>query len=219
MSVYSEGLPASTSYPLTTRPTFNVQIPRPSSEVDEKFPEVTEPTPTVPMQKAWFGSSTYRTISGIFGFKERYSLVLMVIFGGALFAFALARTLMMNPANVRDKTTPGEWFWYRQPLFKPNIFIHIYTSIFTGLFAGFQFMPAVRRRAIMFHRMNGYFVLLMVVPSTICGCIVARRAFGGEINVQSAFYTAGSLTVYSAYMGYTNKHQTRKHRKWMLSKF
>ena len=57
----------------------------------------------------------------------------------------------------------GEWFWYRQSLYKPCIFIHIYASIssyyylvlilviltdplvVSGIFAVFQFLPAIRR--------------------------------------------------------------------------
>lgn len=69
-----------------------------------------------------------------------------------MFGFSLARTLMFNPANVEHATVPGkenmipalralsfanpdnslslgEWFWYRQKLYKPSIFIHIYLSI------------------------------------------------------------------------------------------
>jgi hypothetical protein len=140
----------------------------------------------------------------------------MVFFGGALIGFCLARTMMLSPANVRDKTVPGEWFWYSQRLYKPNIFLHIYGSIIGGILVVFQFVPAIRRRAITFHRLNGYLVVLLVLASTLGGSIVARRAFGGEINVQSAFYVLGSLASYALIMGIVNRLETRKHRKWML---
>jgi len=66
------------------------------------------------------------------------------------------------------------------------------------------------------HRINGYLTLALLIPSTIGGSIVARRAFGGELNVQSAFYVDGFLIVFAALMGITNVKRTRKHRKWML---
>jgi hypothetical protein len=158
----------------------------------------------------------YRSVSWVAGFKEKFSLILLIFFGGTLIGFCLARTIMMNPANVRDKTVQGEWFWYRQRLYKPCIFIHVYLSIISGIFAVFQFIPAIRRRAVILHRINGYLVLALLIPSTVSGAIVARRAFGGELNVQSSFYTLSFLIVFSALSGIMNVKQTRKHRKWML---
>jgi len=118
---------------------------------------------------------------------------------------------------VRLHTTPGEWFWYRQPMFKPNIFLHIYLTNIAGIFAVFQFIPGIRRRYISLHRLNGYLVLILLIPGTVSGSIVARRSFGGELNVQAAFYILGLMIVSSALVGISNvKCSTRKHRKWML---
>ncbi|KAG8894795.1 hypothetical protein FRC01_012746, partial [Tulasnella sp. 417] len=138
------------------------------------------------------------------------------IFGGAMVGFSLARTLMFNPENVQHSTVPGEWFWYRQKLYKPNIFIHIYLSIIAGLMAVFQFIPAIRRRKMILHRLNGYMTLILLIPGTIAGGIVGRRAFGGSPSTQSAYYTATFLTVGAALTGYSKVRETRKHRKWML---
>jgi len=160
--------------------------------------------------------SVYHGISGMLGFGERFSLLFFFVFGGALFSFCFARVLMMIPAHVKTVTVPGEWYWYRQKLFKPCIFIHIYLTIIAGIFAIFQFIPMIRRRKIILHRINGYFVLSNLIPGTIAGSIVARRAYGGELNSQSAFYTVGSMIVFAAYMGLSNVRRTRKHRKWML---
>ncbi|KAG8887707.1 hypothetical protein FRB98_009152 [Tulasnella sp. 332] len=71
----------------------------------------------------------YWTASAILGFKERQSLLLCFVFGGALIGFCLARAEMMNPTNLMNLTVPGEWFWYRQTLYKPAIILHIYCTI------------------------------------------------------------------------------------------
>ncbi|KDQ55610.1 hypothetical protein JAAARDRAFT_37015 [Jaapia argillacea MUCL 33604] len=183
-------------------------------DFDEKVPQ----SPKAPSTRSRFDglTSIYRSVSWILGFRERYSLLLMIIFGGALVGFCLARAMMMRPANVRDLTIAGEWFWYRQPLYKPTIFMHIYLTIIAGIFAIFQFIPAIRRRMMILHRINGYFVLILLIPGIVGGTIVARRAFGGELNSQSGYYVLGSLIVFSACMGLLNVKQTRKHRKWML---
>jgi len=69
---------------------------------------------------------------------------------------------------------------------------------------------------VVLHRINGYMVIALLIPSTIGGAIVARRAFGGDLNVQSAFYVVSIMIVFSSAMGITNVKRTRKHRKWML---
>jgi hypothetical protein len=75
-------------------------------------------------------ANLYDAVSWIFGFKEKYSLALraftvsmafsvpysdlstVIFFGGTLIGFCLARTMMMNPKNVRDLTVPGWWSFY-----------------------------------------------------------------------------------------------------------
>jgi hypothetical protein len=158
----------------------------------------------------------YGAVSWTFGFREKYSFAFLLFFGGALVGFCLANTTMMVPANVSGKSVPGEWFWYRQPLYKPPVFIHIYLSIISGFFSVLQFIPGIRRRAVIWHRINGYLVLALLVPSTICGAIMARRSYGGELNVQSAWYFLSLMIIFSALLGIMNVKHTRKHRKWML---
>ncbi|KAJ7262792.1 hypothetical protein B0H12DRAFT_308910 [Mycena haematopus] len=75
----------------------------------------------------------------------------------------------------------------------------------------------MRRRAVILHRLNGYGVLFCLIVGNICGSIVARRSFGGELNVQSAYYILGLMVVYAGLLGaYNVKKDTRQHRKWML---
>lgn len=68
------------------------------------------------------------------------------------------------------------------------------------------------------HRLNGYMTLALIIPGTVAGAIVGRRAFGGSLATQSAYYTVAVLTVGAALTGYSKVKETRKHRKWMLSK-
>lgn len=71
----------------------------------------------------------------------------------------------------------------------------------------------------MFHRINGYIALTLVIVGNVGGAVVGRAAFGGELNSQSAYYTLGGLIVGCGLMGYFNVKHTRKHRKWMLREF
>ncbi|KAK0470929.1 hypothetical protein IW261DRAFT_1672081, partial [Armillaria novae-zelandiae] len=64
---------------------------------------------------------------------------------------------------------------------------------------------------------SGYFVLILLIPSNVCGAIIGYRGFGGEINAQSMYYTLGILSSGCLLIGLTNvKKNTREHRKWML---
>lgn len=101
-------------------------------------------------------------------------------------------------------------------MYKTCLMIHIYLSIISGIFAVLQFLPAIRRRSVILHRINGYLVLLLLLPATVCGAIIARRTLGGDLDIQSAFYILSILIIFSASMGIINVRRTRKHRKWML---
>lgn len=43
--------------------------------------------------------------------------------------------------------------------------------------------------------------------------------YGGELNSQSAFWTIGIMTIFSAAVGILNVKKTRVHRKWMLREY
>ncbi|KAJ7278011.1 hypothetical protein C8J57DRAFT_1308393 [Mycena rebaudengoi] len=138
----------------------------------------------------------YRSISWILGFRDKYSLLNCFVWGGALVGICLARTITLNPGRTPHLLIPGEWFWLSQSIYKPNLFIHIYFA------------------TLIFHRINGYAVLFCLIVAVTCGSNVARRAFGGEVNSQSAYYIQAMMIIYAALMGiYNVKKDTWRHRK------
>ncbi|KIK67900.1 hypothetical protein GYMLUDRAFT_36703 [Collybiopsis luxurians FD-317 M1] len=124
---------------------------------------------------------------------------------------------MMNQRIMVEQTVPGEFRWFNLSMYRINYIIHIYLTIIGGILVGPQFLPAIRRRSVFLHRLNGYTCLTLLIVGNICGGIISRRAFGGEINAQSAYYILAIMLIFSALMGYYQvKRNTRKHRKWML---
>ncbi|KAJ3736574.1 hypothetical protein DFJ43DRAFT_632085 [Lentinula guzmanii] len=118
---------------------------------------------------------------------------------------------------MREQTVPGEFRWFNLPIYRINYIIHIYLTIVGGILVGLQFLPTVRRKSVLLHRINGYTCIILLIIGNICGGIISRRAFGGEINAQSAYYILAIMLIFSALMGYYNvKRNTRAHRKWML---
>uniref|UniRef100_A0A0W0EXX4 DUF2306 domain-containing protein n=1 Tax=Moniliophthora roreri TaxID=221103 RepID=A0A0W0EXX4_MONRR len=139
------------------------------------------------------------------------------VFGGALIGYCLARSLLMDPVKMRALTPPGEFFWFNMRLYRINYILHIYLTILGGIFVGVQFLPMIRRKYILLHRLNGYFVIITLVIGNIGGAIVARRSFGGEINAQSAYYILGIMTIVPLLIGFFfARRNTKLHRKWML---
>ncbi|KAF9076887.1 hypothetical protein BDP27DRAFT_705667 [Rhodocollybia butyracea] len=151
------------------------------------------------------------------GFKEKLSLLLYFVCGGAVLGFSLARAFMMNGKTMHEQTTAGEFRWFSLTMYRVSYIIHIYLSIVTGFIVGLQFIPAIRRKYVFLHRLNGYVCLTLLIVGNACGGIISRRAFGGEINAQSGYYILAIMTIFSAFMGYWYvKRNTRAHRKWML---
>ncbi|KAK0470930.1 hypothetical protein IW261DRAFT_919947 [Armillaria novae-zelandiae] len=95
------------------RPYFDVPPPRAEAKSHQKIP----------------GRVVYRTISSIVGFKEGYSLLVFIIFAGALIGFSLYGARTMNFALMQKYAPPGQWFWFSQTTFKANYAIHIYTAV------------------------------------------------------------------------------------------
>ncbi|KAF9882426.1 hypothetical protein CkaCkLH20_00462 [Colletotrichum karsti] len=166
-----------------------------------------------------------RKIYNPLGFKRGYNFTLFVITAGAMMGFTLARLMYFDldgafcdPAR-KNRALPGECYYY-QPgsADRVGILLHLAGVLPGGFLACFQFVPAVRHRAILFHRLNGYLVLLLSVVGMVGVFMIARRTFGGGVSTQTAvgsgsimFLGALGLAVYNV-----KKLQIEQHRAWML---
>lgn len=160
-----------------------------------------------------------RHIYNPIGFQKGYNFILFFIFAGALFGFALARASYMNvTANFYNSAAPGEAYWYRQDWYKIGIHIHLLTCIPASLLAVFQFVPVIRYKVILFHRINGYVVTILLIITNVGALMIARRAFGGTLATQAAVGFMAIATTISSVLAYINIKclQIEQHRAWML---
>lgn len=168
-----------------------------------------------------------RKIYNPVGFSKGYNFVLWFIFSGAMLGFCLARFMYLNydgvycprRAGVNDAAVPGEcWTYDSKTYLLVGIKMHLYCILPAAFLACFQFVPAIRHRLILAHRLNGYLILLLSVPGTI-GCVmVSRHAFGGGVDIQVIvglmsimFLGALGIALYNVKM-----LQLEQHRAWML---
>lgn len=81
-----------------------------------------------------------------------------------------------------------------------------------------QFIPIIRYKAILFHRINGYLIILLITVGNVGAAMIAPRAFGGSITTQTAVWVLVFITTTAMLMGYINikRLQLEQHRAWML---
>ena len=87
-----------------------------------------------------------------------------------------------------------------------------------GLLAVLQFVPAIRHKALIVHRINGCVAVTLLVVGDVGALMIARYAFGGTLATQALVGTLAIATLGSAFMAYHNIKvlQIDQHRAWML---
>lgn len=116
-------------------------------------------------------------------------------------------------------TLPGECYWYKKSLFAEiGIRIHLYGVLPAGILAVFQFIPAIRRKSITFHRVAGYISNVLVLIGTIGGFMIAGHSVGGGADIQVAVWFLGIVVIIQLGLAMWNikKLQIDQHRAWML---
>jgi uncharacterized membrane protein len=114
---------------------------------------------------------------------------------------------------------PGECVsYYSRRIYKIGIITHLCTIIPAGFLVLFQFVPVIRHKFILFHRINGYAVIILILASNAGVLIIARIAFGGSFSTQLAVGVLVIATTLSVILAYINikRLQIDQHRKWML---
>lgn len=153
------------------------------------------------------------------GFKKGYNFTLFFIFAGAMLGFCLARLPYLSINGVfKSSAAPGEWFYYQRDFYKSGIALHLCCIIPAGLLAVFQFVPIIRYKALLFHRINGYAIILLLVVGIVGALMIARHAFGGTFATQSYVGVLAISALLSLALALYNikRLQIDQHRAWML---
>ncbi|OBT44885.1 hypothetical protein VE00_04775 [Pseudogymnoascus sp. WSF 3629] len=165
----------------------------------------------------------WRKVYNPLGFKKGYNFPLFFIFGGAMLGFSLARISYLNisgdaPSSFKSAAVTGEWLWYQHGIHRVGITLHLTTIVPAGILMVFQFVPIIRYKTIVFHRINGYLIILLATLGNVGAIMIARRAFGGTLATQSAVGYLVIATTISIALAYYNikRLQIDQHRAWML---
>jgi drug/metabolite transporter (DMT)-like permease len=96
--------------------------------------------------------------------------------------------------------------------------LHLYTIIPAALLVVLQFIPVIRHKLILFHRMSGYIVVILSLISNAGTIIITKHAFGGDFATQTWTGAMVILTTVGYIMAWINIKllQIDQHRAWML---
>jgi uncharacterized membrane protein len=139
-----------------------------------------------------------------------------------MLGFTLARLQYLSISGRYAKgTAPGEWYWYKTGFYRVGITMHLACILPLGILCIWQFVPIVRHKAILFHRINGYTIILLLFASTAGALMIARRSFGGLVPTIGGIYTLSFVVIIEVALAYYNikRLQIDQHRKWMLRAF
>jgi uncharacterized membrane protein len=82
----------------------------------------------------------------------------------------------------------------------------------------YQFVPVIRHKFLIFHRINGWIIVLLVLLANAGALMIAPHAFGGDLAVQSGVGTLVLMTTVGLALAIYNikRLQVDQHRAWML---
>lgn len=163
-----------------------------------------------------------RRIYNTIGFTQGYNFVLWFILSGALVGFCLARIRYIDIDNVfcgkRGIALPGECYTLGHGRGKIGITLHLAGIIPAGFLVVLQFTPVIRHRWTMFHRINGYLIMLLAMISFAGVIIIGNIHFGGSLTTQ--VLTGAATLIFLTCLGLAFYHikrlQIEQHRAWML---
>lgn len=97
--------------------------------------------------------------------------------------FSSARISHLNisrdaPSSFESQASPGEGYWYRQGHYRIGMPLHQACMIPAGLLMVWQFLPIIRHKAILYHPINNYVIIVIDFIGNISALMIARRAFG-----------------------------------------
>lgn len=165
----------------------------------------------------------WRRVYRPLGFQKGYNFPLFIIFAGAMMGFTLARVSYLNIAgsaksSFANSALPGEWYWYRKGAYRIGITIHLGAILPAGFLMVWQFVPVIRHKLLILHRINGYVIIILVFVANAGALMICRRSFGGTIDSQAAIGILVIITTTSICLAYYNikRLQVDQHRAWML---
>lgn len=96
--------------------------------------------------------------------------------------------------------------------------MHLIGAIAGGFLACFQFIPIIRYKAILFHRLNGYAAIILLLIGNAGAYMIMTVSMGGQTTFQLWIGLVGAMITIGFILAIFNikRLQIDQHRAWML---
>ena len=162
----------------------------------------------------------YRKVYSAFGFQKGYNFPLYIILAGALMGFVLSRFMELNIYGQLKpySTSVGEWYDESRQPYTTAITIHLAAILPAGFLVCLQFTPVIRHKFLLYHRIAGYVIALLLLVGNAGAIMITPVAFGGTLAIQCAVGLLVIMTTGGFALAYYNikRLQIDQHRAWML---
>ncbi|KAH8881036.1 hypothetical protein GQ53DRAFT_888985 [Thozetella sp. PMI_491] len=154
------------------------------------------------------------------GFSTWYNFILWLIFAGILLAFSIVRldflrqggSFCISDSGGATKMSPGECFYFSQTFYRNAMVLHLAGILPAAILVPLQFLPVVRCKALLIHKVAGYVSVVFSVVGTIGGFMVIPPAFGGGVDVHTSTGVLGVVFLGALIMAMANML-----RAWVVS--
>lgn len=164
--------------------------------------------------------ATVRRIYNPLGFQRGYNFPLWIIFGLGTLAFCASRAMYLNYNDIylEDKRITADAESQSHGRWRVGMLMHLASVVPIGFLLPFQFLPIIRYKLMIWHRLAGYLLILLLLAGNVGACLAVDRAMGGSLELRAFTYVTAGLTTVSMLLAYINikRLQIDQHRAWML---
>lgn len=161
-----------------------------------------------------------RQIYNPLGFYRGYNFPLWFITAGAALGFCASRAMYLNfdSTYLSAKWVTGDGNSQSMGKDKVGMLLHLACVIPIGFLIPWQFLPIIRHKLLLFHRINGYLLIILLLGGNAGAMMVTRYCLGGDIAMQTMMGLLAIVTTLSAFLAYVSikRLQIDQHRAWML---
>ena len=137
-----------------------------------------------------------------------------------MLGFSLSRLQDFNYDKLFSiNIAPGYMYYFSRGSYRVGMILHLAGALPAGILMVLQFTPVIRHKFLLFHRINGYVVLVLLLVSNVAACIVLRHNHGGSrIAAQTSEAFLVIITTVGIALAWWNirRLQVDQHRAWML---
>jgi hypothetical protein len=161
-----------------------------------------------------------RRIYNPLGFQRGYNFPLWIIFGLGALGFCASRAMYLDYDHTyRDsKWATGDWETQSHGRSRVGMLMHIACVVPIGFLLPFQFLPVVRHKFMLYHRLAGYVLMLLLLAGNAGAIAVSDTAMGASLEMRLFVPVVAGITTVSLALAYINikRLQIDQHRAWML---